>query len=86
LAVDVVRGVLGIPFRGVRLPVLLLLAVLEPIVRFVCAGLALLGVLATVFFKLIGAPDFPAWTMLALSVGFALMLVAYQGLIRVLSR
>jgi hypothetical protein len=79
-------GLLAIAYRGARLPLLLLLAVVEPIVRVVCAGLALLGVLATVLFKLTSSPNFPAWTMLAVSFGFAVLLLAYESLIRALSR
>jgi hypothetical protein len=69
----------------VRLPVLTLLVILEPVVAFVLGGLALAGVLTTIFFKLIDAPHFPAWTMLCLSVGLGLALVVYEAVIRVLS-
>jgi hypothetical protein len=43
------------------------------------------GVLSTVFFKLIAAPHFPTWTMLTISISFALALVLYEGAIVVLS-
>jgi len=69
----------------VRLPVLTVLAVIEPVVGFVFASLALLGVLATAFFAAIHAPHFPVWTMLAISISFGLALTVYEGLIRVLS-
>lgn len=72
-------------WRLVRLPALLVLVILEPIVAFACSTLALLGVLTTLFFALLHVPHFPAGTMLALSIGFALVLVLYEGLIRVLS-
>lgn len=72
-------------WRLVRLPALLVLVILEPIVAFACSTLALLGVLTTFFFAVLHVPHFPAGTMLALSVGFALVLVLYEGLIRVLS-
>ena len=69
----------------VRLPFLLLLVILEPVVVFACGALALLGVLATIFFKLIDAPHFPTWIMLSISISFGLALVLYEGAIRVLS-
>jgi hypothetical protein len=77
------------PMRGIwriaRLPVLLLLVILEPLVTFVFAALALLGLLTTVLFLLVGPPGFPVWTMLALSLGFAIALLPYHALIRLLS-
>jgi hypothetical protein len=77
------------PIRWLRrvacLPVLMLLVILEPLVTFVFAALALLGLLTTLFFYLVGPPEFPVWTMLALSVGFAIALVPYHALIRLLS-
>jgi hypothetical protein len=77
-------------FRGlwflVRLPVFTLLVILEPVVALVLGGLALAGVLTTIFFVLIHAPHFPAWTMLAISIGLGLALMFYEVLLRVFSR
>ncbi|MGO9596216.1 MAG: hypothetical protein ACLQFT_13525 [Steroidobacteraceae bacterium] len=72
-------------WHAVRLPVVMLLVILEPVVALVCGAFALLGVLTTVFFKLIAAPHFPTWTMLIISIGFGLALVLYEGAIVVLS-
>ena len=72
-------------WRVACLPVLTLLVILEPLVTFAFAALALLGLLTTLFFSLVGPPDFPRWTMLGLSLGFALALVPYHLLIRLLS-
>jgi hypothetical protein len=72
-------------WRAACLPVLMVLVILEPLVTFVLAALALLGLLTTLFFYLVGPPDFPVWTMLALSLGFAIALVPYHALIRLLS-
>ena len=72
-------------WRVACLPVLMLLVILEPLVTFAFAALALLGLLTTLFFYLVGPPDFPLWTMLALSLGFASALVPYHALIRLLS-
>jgi hypothetical protein len=81
-ALALVRGILHV----VCLPVLAILIILEPVVVLVSGGLALLGVLSTIFFMLIGAPNFPWATMLAISLGFAFALIPYYALIRVLSR
>jgi hypothetical protein len=72
-------------WRLACLPVLLLLVVMEPLISFVLGALALLGLLTTLFFYLVGSPGFPVGTMLALSIGFALALVPYHALIRFLS-
>ena len=69
----------------VRLPIVMLLVILEPVVALVCGALALLGVLTTVFFKLIASPHFPTWTMLIISISFGLALVLYEGAIVALS-
>ena len=79
------HGILSWLWRLARLPAVVVLVILEPIVAFACSTLALLGVLTTLFFVLLHVPHFPAATMLALSIGFALVLVLYEGLIRVLS-
>ena len=71
---------------AIRLPVLLVLVILEPIVTALCGTLALLGVLTTIFFLLVGPPHFPWITMLAVSLGFVIALVPYYGLIELLSR
>ena len=75
------RLTLGILWHAVRLPVLMLLVILEPVVAFVLGGAALLGVLMTFFWKLIGPSTFPFWTMLTISLGFGFALVLYQALI-----
>ena len=82
---DYRREMLHWPWRIVRVPILLFLVILEPIVAFGCGALALLGVLTTLLFALIGAPHFPVWTMLTISISFGLVLVLYEGLIRVIS-
>ena len=80
-SVQVIRSL----WRVTTLPVLLALVILEPVVTFLLAGLALLGLLVTLLFYLVGPPGFPVWTMLALSLGFAIVLVPYHALIRLLS-
>jgi hypothetical protein len=70
----------------VRLPIFTLLRILEPVAALVLGGFALAGVLTTIFFVLIHAPHFPAWTMLTISIGFGLALMFYEALLRVFSR
>lgn len=69
----------------VRLPILFLLVILEPVVGFACGGLALAGVMAVVFFELVAVPHFPMWTMLAISISFVFGLALYEGAIRLFS-
>jgi hypothetical protein len=57
----------------------MVLVILEPLVTFVLAALALLGLLTSLFFYLVGPPEFPLWTMLALSLGFAIALLPYYA-------
>jgi hypothetical protein len=49
------------------------------------SAIAVLGVLTTTLFYFIGAPHFPVFTMLAMSVGFVFCASLYVGVIRVLS-
>jgi hypothetical protein len=79
------RGTLRVIWHAVRLPVYVLLVILEPVVRFILAALALLGVLTALFLKLYGVPHFPFTLMLGASVGLGLMLVGYYALLRLLS-
>jgi hypothetical protein len=53
------RAVLGAAWHLIRLPVLTLPVILEPIVTLLCGRLALLGVLTTILFVVIHAPHFP---------------------------
>ena len=68
-----------------RLPILLPLVILEPIVAILLGGMALLGLLATMFFTLTAVPQFPAGVMLMVSISFGLALVLYECVIRILS-
>lgn len=76
---------LGGLWKLIRFPLLLLLVTLEPVVALACGGLALLGVLTTLFFAVLHVPHFPTITMLTLSLGFAAGLVLYEGLIQLLA-
>lgn len=87
IAADLARGAIGLLWQAVRLPVLALLVIVEPIARFVLSGLALLGVLTACLFEFSGAaPNFPFWQTIGISVGCVLALAAYYLLLRLLSR
>ena len=72
---------------AVRLPVLTVLVILEPVVRVLLAGFALLFVLVACLLELTApaALHVPFWGMLATGIGCAWLLALYYLVIRVLS-
>jgi hypothetical protein len=72
-------------FAHIRLPLFLLLAILEPVVNLMLGSLALLGVLLALFRRLVGPPHFPFLLMLGISLGFGQALTCYHALLRSLS-
>ena len=85
IAADLGRYALWVVLRCIRLPLLLFLLVLEPVVTLVLGALALLGVLTALFWKLFGPPNFPFLLMLGISLGLELALIVYRKLIRLLA-
>ena len=86
MALGVLAGVLWLTWQAIRVPVLALLMILEPIVSTVLVAAALLGTLTAFFWKLASdRPDFPFFGTLALSLGCFLLLTLYHGVIRLLS-
>jgi hypothetical protein len=83
---DLVSCTLWLLWQGIRLPLFLMLAILEPVVSFILRLLALLGVLTALFWKLAGPPHFPFLLVLGTSLGFGLMLAGYHAFLRLLSR
>ena len=70
----------------VRLPALLILVSLEPLVAFCLGALVLLGMLVAAFLVFSSAiPHFHWALMLGMSIGCGVLLVAYHGLIRLIS-
>jgi hypothetical protein len=69
----------------VRFPILAVLVVLEPLVRFAFAALALLLVVTALFLEMVSARGIPFVPMLAAGGGCVGVLVLYQALIRTLS-
>ena len=84
--VDFLSWVLWILWQCVRLPLLLLLTILEPVVSFVLGLLALVGVLVSLFWWSLGVPHFPFVLMLGMSLAVVAMLIPYYALLRLLGR
>lgn len=86
IALGVFAGVLWLSWQGIRLPLLALLKILEPLVSTLLAAAALLGTLTALFWRFVAdRPHFPFFGVLALSVGCFLLLSLYHGAIRLLS-
>src|SRR5437660_452175 len=79
-------GVLWVTWAVIRLPILGLLVILEPLIRVLLAGSALLITLTAFFYKLVmpHAPV-PFWGMLGIAVGCVMILALYYALLRLLS-
>ena len=70
----------------IRLPMLALLVILEPVARVLLSGFALLITLTAFFWlALRGLAAFPFWTMLGLGIGALLLLALYYALMRLFS-
>jgi len=85
IAADLGRCALWVVWHCIRLPLFLLLLVLEPVVTLVLGAFALLGVLTALFWKFFGPPDFPFLLMLSISLGLELVLIVYHKLLRLLA-
>ena len=82
----VARATARIVWTALRLPVLALLVILEPVVRFTLAGFALLMTLTALFFACLRPLSaFPFWGMLAAAVGAVGLLTAYHAVVRLFS-
>jgi hypothetical protein len=76
----------GIVWSCIRAPILAVLVLFEPIVGFVLYALAILGLLTTLLFRFVDVGTrFPAWTMLCLSLSFALAHLVYHLVIRLIA-
>ena len=73
-------------WHSIRMPILAVLVILEPFVSVVLSALTVLGIFFALFFRyLVRLPHFPFWLMLGISVGCAVFLMLYYGIIRILS-
>ena len=77
---------LSLLWRVLRLPLLMFLVILEPVVSLVFGPLALLGVLMAFFWWSMGAPSFHFALMLGMSVALGAIPFAYHALLRTVSR
>jgi hypothetical protein len=79
-------NVAGILWSCVRAPIVAILVLFEPIVGFVLYALAILGLFITCLFRFVDVGrHFPFWTMLCLSISFALAHLVYHLVIRVIA-
>lgn len=79
-------ALLWLVWQAIRLPILALLVMFEPIVNFALSAVALVVALSTLFWTFADPkPGFPLWTVLAASLACVLLLVLYHALIRLLS-
>lgn len=85
IALGILAAIFWLAWQAIRIPVLTLLVMFEPIVNFTLSALALLVALTAIFWKLADPKPFPFWTVLAASLACVLALALYHALIRVLA-
>lgn len=85
IAADLSLGILGFAWQAIRAPILLFLTILEPFVRLVLGGAAVLGVLTAFVFEASAVPNFPFWFQISMSFACLIVLALYYRLIRLLS-
>jgi hypothetical protein len=86
VVVSFLLNVVAIAWQIVRLMIVALLMLLEPILGFVLCGLALVGAIVSVMLKFSGAvPQFPFWSALAISVGLYFAFLLYSVVVRALA-
>jgi len=84
---DMFCGALMVIWGVIRIPILVVLAFLEPFVRFVLIGIAMLSVLVAFVSKGSSAPPpIPFWVMMCIALGCVMLLPAYHFVLRLLSR
>lgn len=84
---DLLRGILLFIWWLVRVPIVIVLAFLEPFVRLLLIGIAVLSLLTGVLYLGSSVPPAPPfWVMACVGLGCAVLLAAYQGLLRLVSR
>ena len=78
---------LCVAWKVIRFPVVSLMIILEPVLRLLLAGFALLMTLTAFFSKLAMPPEAhaPFWTLLAIAVGCMAVLTVYYAILRFLS-
>lgn len=72
-----------VAWTAIRLPTLALLVILEPVVRLLLAGGALLMTLTAIFYAIVRpAPAGPVLGMVGVAVGLFLLLAVYYALLK----
>jgi hypothetical protein len=85
-ATRMVARCIGILWALVSWPIVVLLALLEPFVRGILYGFALLGALAALFLRFVGnRTDLPLFTVFAVCIGCLTAAGLYSGLLRFLA-
>ena len=85
ITLGLLAALFWLAWQAIRLPILTLLVLFEPIVNFALSAVALIVALSTLFWKLADPkPGFPFWTLVAASLACALLLALYHALIRLL--
>ena len=83
ITLGLLASLLWLVWQAIRLPILTLLVLFEPIVNFALSAIALLVALTAFFWKFADSnPGFPFWTVLAASLACVLLLALYDGLIQ----
>jgi len=81
------RGAMRLSWHTIRLPILTLLVLMEPLVCWLLSLAAILGVLTALFWELFSPRShFPFWTVLAISVGIGMLQIPYYVLVRLFSK
>lgn len=84
---DLFRALLLFIWGVVRIPILIVLAFLEPFVRLVLVSIAILSLLTGLVYQGASAPPpIPFWVMLSVSLGCVMLVPAYHFILRLLSR
>lgn len=84
---DLLRAMLLFIWAVVRIPILIVLAFLEPFIRLLLTGIAILSLLTGLVYKgLTVAPPIPFWMMVCVSLGCVMLIPAYHFILRLLSR
>jgi hypothetical protein len=75
----------GVLWALISWPIVVLLALLDPFVRGILYGFALLGALAALFLRFVGhRTDVPLFTVFAVCIGCLIAAGLYSGLLRFL--
>lgn len=87
IAAGLLCGVLLLIWCTVRVPMLIVLAFLEPFVRLLLSGVAVLSLFAGLVYKGSSVPPpIPFWVTVCVSVGCLMLVSIYHAVLRFLSR